>query len=229
MSLRNGHPKIASDFAKGGDLVIEAQWLLFLVASVVVIATPGQDMLLVMSRSITHGTRAGLATAAGVSVGLLGHTALATAGLGALLRTSEWLFTVIKLVGAAYLLYLGVQLLLTKRASISAAASTSRSLPRQFFTGAASNITNPKIAIFYFAFLPQFIPPGAAQPTLTIMVLGVTFAALTFLIKGPVAIFAGRLSAWLRSRPAALVWLYRCSGLVMVGLALRLALSRRDL
>ncbi len=208
--------------------MIDAQWLLFLVASVVVIATPGQDMLLVMSRSITHGTRAGLATAAGVSVGLLGHTALATAGLGALLRTSEWLFTVVKLVGAAYLLYLGAQLLLTRSASISAAASRPQSLSRQFISGAASNITNPKIAVFYFAFLPQFIAPTAGQPTLTILVLGVLFAALTFLIKGPVAVFAGSLSAWLRARPAVLIWLYRCSGLVMVGLALRLALSRRE-
>lgn len=208
--------------------MIEAQWLLFLLASVVVIATPGQDMLLVMSRSITHGTRAGLATAAGVSVGLLGHTVLATAGLGALLRTSEWLFTIIKLVGAAYLLYLGAQLLLTRSARIAEAASVPQPLSRQFAMGAASNITNPKVAVFYFAFLPQFVAHDARQPMLTILVLGILFAALTFCIKGPVAVFAGKLSAWFRSRPAALVWLYRCSGLVIVGLAVRLALSRRE-
>jgi threonine/homoserine/homoserine lactone efflux protein len=208
--------------------MIEAQWLLFLLASVVVIATPGQDMLLVMSRSITHGTRAGLATAAGVSIGLLGHTVLATAGLGALLRTSEWLFTAIKLLGAAYLLYLGTQLLLSKSATTAAAASAPQPLKRQFLTGAASNITNPKIAVFYFAFLPQFVAHDAGQPALTIMVLGIIFAALTFVIKGPVAIFAGSLSAWFRSRPTALVWLNRSSGLVMAALAVRLALSRRD-
>lgn len=208
--------------------MIEAHWLLFLLASAVVIATPGQDMLLVMSRSITHGTRAGLATAAGVSVGLLGHTLLATAGLGALLRASEWLFTVIKLVGAAYLLYLGAQLLLTRGASIVASASAPQPLSRQFITGAASNITNPKIAVFYFAFLPQFVAPQASHPTLSIFVLGVVFAALTFVMKGPVAVFAGHLSAWFRARPTALVWLYRCCGVVMVGLAVRLALSRRD-
>ena len=208
--------------------MIEAHWVLFLLASIVVIATPGQDMLLVMSKSITHGTRAGVATAAGVSVGLLGHTVLATAGLGALLRTSEWLFTAIKLVGAAYLLALGAQLLLTKSAAIAAGASSPQPLPRQFLTGAASNITNPKIAVFYFAFLPQFVAPDAGQPTLTIMILGIAFAVLTFLIKGPVAVFAGSLAAWFRSRPSALVWLHRGSGVVMVGLAVRLALSRRD-
>jgi threonine/homoserine/homoserine lactone efflux protein len=208
--------------------MLEAQWLLFLLASVVVILTPGQDMILVMSRSLTHGTRAGLATAAGVSVGLVGHTLLATAGLGALLRASEWLFTAIKLAGAAYLLYLGAQLLFTRAAAVSATASTAQPLGRLFITGAASNISNPKIAVFYFAFLPQFVAPQAAHSTLTILVLGLVFASLTFLIKGPVAIFAGRLSAWFRSKPAALVWLYRCSGIVMVGLAVRLALSRRE-
>jgi threonine/homoserine/homoserine lactone efflux protein len=208
--------------------MIEAQWSLFLVASVLVIATPGQDMVLVMSRSITHGTRAGLVTAAGVSLGLLGHTVLATAGLGALMRTSEGLFTALKWVGAAYLLYLGVQLLLTRSTSLAAPTAAQQSLCRQFVTGAASNIANPKIAVFFFAFLPQFVIPDASRPTLTVLVLGIVFAALTFLIKGPVAVFAGRLSTWFRSRPKALIWLYRCSGLVMVMLAVRLALSRRD-
>jgi threonine/homoserine/homoserine lactone efflux protein len=207
--------------------MVEAHWLLFLAASVAVIVTPGQDMILVMSRSITHGTRAGVATAAGVSLGLVGHTVLATLGLGALLRTSEWLFTAIKFVGAAYLLYLGVQLLFTRTARLAATSSARQSEFRLFATGAASNISNPKIAVFYFAFLPQFVSPAASHATLTIFTLGLVFAALTFLIKGPVALFAGRLSAWFQSRPSALVWLYRFSGLVMVGLAVRLALSRR--
>ncbi len=207
--------------------MIEANWFLFLAASVAVIATPGQDMILVMSRSITHGTRAGIATAAGVSLGLIVHTALATLGLGALLRTSEWLFTAIKFVGAAYLLYLGCQLLLTRTAQLTATASARQSQLKLFATGAASNISNPKIAVFYFAFLPQFVAPGTSDATLTIFTLGVVFAGLTFLIKGPVAVFAGRLSSWFQSRPNALVWLYRFSGLVMVGLAVRLALSRR--
>ena len=207
--------------------MIDAHWLLFFLASVVGMATPGQDMILVMSKSLALGVRAGVTTAAGVSVGLLGHTLLATLGLGALLRTSEWLFTLLKFVGAAYLLYIGIQLLLTRAASIQAASSLPQSPMRLFVTGAVSNISNPKIAVFYFAFLPQFIGPGGTQPTLTIFVLGVLFAALTFVIKGPVAFFAGRLSPWFQSRPSALIWLYRCSGLVMVGLAVRLALARR--
>jgi threonine/homoserine/homoserine lactone efflux protein len=208
--------------------MIEAHWLLFFVASIVVIATPGQDMLLVMSKALSHGTRAGVTTAAGVSVGLLGHTLLATLGLGALLRTSEWLFLALKFVGAAYLLYLGVQLLLTRSAQLAASVSEQQSPGRLFFTGAVSNISNPKIAVFFFAFLPQFVAPGAAHPTLTVFTLGALFAALTFLIKGPVAVFSGRLSTWFQARPRALLWLYRTSGVVMIGLAVRLALSRRE-
>ena len=90
--------------------MIDASWLVFVVASLVLIATPGQDMILVMSRSVAQGASAGVVTAAGVSVGLVGHTVLATLGLGAILRTSEWLFIALKLVGAAYLVYLGIGL-----------------------------------------------------------------------------------------------------------------------
>ena len=208
--------------------MIEAHWILFVVASVVLIATPGQDMILVMSRSITHGTRAGVAAAAGVSLGLVGHTVLATLGLGALLRASEWLFVAMKLVGAAYLVYLGAQLIFAKTATLASDGTGGRSAWRHFAAGAASNISNPKIAIFYFAFLPQFVTPGASHPTLTILVLGLLFAALTFVIKGPVAVFAGRLSTWFQSRPSALAALYRASGVVLAGLAVRLALARRD-
>jgi threonine/homoserine/homoserine lactone efflux protein len=207
--------------------VVEVSWLLFIVASLVLIVTPGQDMVLVMSRSIAQGAAAGVATAAGVSVGLVGHTLLATLGLGAILRTSEWLFLVLKLVGAAYLVYLGVGLLRTKGTELVVQVSARRSLLRLFADGALSNVTNPKIAVFYFAFLPQFVPPGAAHPTLSVFASGLLFAALTFVVKGPVGLFAGLLSGWLRARPSALAWLYRSSGAVLVALGVKLALERR--
>jgi threonine/homoserine/homoserine lactone efflux protein len=207
--------------------MIEASWLLFVVASLALILTPGQDMILVMSRSIAQGTAAGVATAAGVSVGLLGHTVLATLGLGAILRTSEWLFLILKLAGAAYLFYLGMGLLLTKSAGLALQAAGQRSLRRLFLNGAFSNLANPKIAVFYFAFLPQFVPPSAQQPTLSVFALGVAFALLTFLVKGPVGVFAGTMSAWLRSRPRVLTWVYRSSGAILVGLAVKLAFERR--
>jgi threonine/homoserine/homoserine lactone efflux protein len=207
--------------------MVEVTWFLFVVASLVLIATPGQDMILVMSRSVAQGPAAGVVTAAGVSVGLVGHTILATVGLGAILRTSEWLFLALKLMGAAYLVYLGLQLICSKQHRLAIKAGATRSLWRLFFDGAVSNISNPKIAVFYFAFLPQFVLSEAAHPTLSIFVLGLVFAGLTFLVKGPVGFAAGLLSAWLRSRPHALAWLYRTSGAVLVGLGLRLAFERR--
>ena len=207
--------------------MVDASWLLFIAASLVLIATPGQDMILVMSRSVAQGAAAGVVTAAGVSVGLVGHTVLATLGLGAVLRTSEWLFLALKLVGAGYLLYLGIALLLTKRGDLALGSGARRSLGRLFLDGALSNLANPKIAIFYFAFLPQFVSPSAGHPTLSIFALGIAFAALTFLVKGPVGIFAGALSGWLRARANVLTWVYRTSGAVLVGLGLRLALERR--
>jgi len=208
--------------------MLEASWLLFSVASLVLITTPGQDMILVMSRSIAQGPAAGVATAAGVSVGLVGHTLLATLGLGAILRTSAWMFIALKLVGAAYLIWLGVSLLRTRSAELALGQAAPRSLRRLFADGALSNLSNPKIAIFYFAFLPQFVAPNATHPTLTIFVLGLLFAFITFAVKGPVGLSAGLLSGWLRARPAVLLGLYRGSGLVLLGLGLRLALERRD-
>ena len=207
--------------------MIEASWVLFVATSLLLIATPGQDMILVMSRSIAQGAAAGVATAAGVSVGLVGHTVLATLGLGAILRTSEWLFVALKLVGAAYLLYLGFGLLRTKQGALALGSMSPRPLGKLFVDGAFSNLSNPKIAVFYFAFLPQFVSPSAHQPTLTIFALGMTFAVLTFMIKAPVGLFAGALSGWLRSRPGVLTWVYRSSGAILMGLGVKLAFERR--
>ena len=207
--------------------MFEAHWLLFIAASLAVIATPGQDMILVMSRSIAQGPAAGVATAAGVSTGLVGHTLLATLGLGAILRASEWLVLLLKLAGAAYLVYLGVQLLRSRHHELAMSAAAPRTMPRLFVDGALSNISNPKIAVFYFAFLPQFVTPGALHPTLSVLALGLAFAGLTFLIKGPVGLGAGLLSGWLRARPRVLAWLYRTSGVIFVGLGLKLAFERR--
>jgi threonine/homoserine/homoserine lactone efflux protein len=205
----------------------DVAWWLFIVTSLVVITTPGQDMVLVMSRGVAQGAPAGVATAAGVSVGLVGHTLLATLGLGAILRTSEWLFVALKLVGAAYLVWLGIGLMRTRTAELAVTGAAPRSLRRLFIDGALSNLSNPKIAVFYFAFLPQFVGARAEHPTLAVFVLGLLFAALTFLVKGPVGYFAGRLSGWLRERPGVLVGVYRCGGAVLLGLGVKLAFERR--
>jgi threonine/homoserine/homoserine lactone efflux protein len=107
-------------------------------------------------------------------------------------------------------------------------ASSTRPLSRLFLDGAVSNLSNPKIAVFYFAFLPQFVSPGALHPTITLLALGALYAALALAVKGPVGLTAGLLSGWLRARPGVLIWLFRSSGAVLLALGLRLAFERRQ-
>lgn len=205
----------------------DISWFLFIAASLVVIVAPGQDMILVMSRGLGQGARAGVVTAAGVCAGLLGHSAVAALGLGALLAASELAYGLLKYAGAAYLAYLGIRLLLAGGDGLDARAAARAPLPRLFVEGALSNLSNPKIVLFYFAFLPQFVPAGLAHPAAWMFLLGVMFSALTFAVKAPVGLFAGALSGWLRARPAALSWLFRTSGLMLIAIGLRLAFEER--
>lgn len=206
--------------------MFQIDWPLFVVASLVLIVTPGQDMVLVMSRSIAQGARAGVATATGVCSGLVVHTVVAAAGLGALLRTSPWLYLALQLAGAAYLAHLGLQLLRAPQAPLALGGVDGKRPWRLFADGALSNIGNPKIAVFYLAFLPQFVAPGAPHAALSLFVLGLAFAVLALLVKGPIGLGAAALSAWLRAHPSSLLWLFRASGAVLLGLALQLALQR---
>ena len=184
-------------------------------------------MLLVMSRSIAMGQKAGISTAAGVSVGLLGHTLLATLGLGAILQTSAILFATLKFIGAAYLMYLGIKAFREPLPTFEPSETSQVSFRELFLQGAFSNLSNPKIAILYFAFLPQFVSAESTETTTVIFFLGVLFAVLTFFIKTPIAFFSGKLSGWLRKNSMIQTWLNRVCGGVLVGLGLRLAFETR--
>ncbi|MEE4379124.1 MAG: LysE family translocator [Candidatus Competibacteraceae bacterium] len=208
-------------------LIPDSSIVLFFITSLAIILTPGQDMILVMSRSIAQGSKAGVVTAAGISTGLLGHTLLAAFGLGAILQTSEVLFTGLKMLGAAYLVYLGIKMFKASPVNFLVAPQSTPSLQSLFFQGVIANLSNPKIAIFYFAYLPQFVALDAENPTETIVVLGALFGLLTFLIKGPIGYGAGTLSGWLRARPMTQQWLNRISGTVLIGLGIRLAFESR--
>ncbi len=207
---------------------MEVITFLFILTSVVIILTPGQDMVIVMSRSIAQGQKAGIMTAFGVSIGLMGHTVLATLGLGALLLASEWLFNIIKYIGAAYLIYLGYQLLTSKEHKLAMKDMPKVSYKKMFMQGAISNISNPKITIFYFSYLPQFIVPNAGSEALQLFILGTTFAVITFFLKSPIGFLAGMLSSWIKARPMVLNYIHKTSGLILVGLGLKLALSERS-
>ena len=197
---------------------------LSVIASLALSLTPGQDMIYVLGRSLAQGRVAGLCSAVGVIIGILVHTALAALGVGAILHASETLFSVLKLVGAAYLIYLGARMLLTREIAIDARAGAGpASRLNLVLQGVLSNVTNPKIILFFFAFLPQFVDPASAHPTRDLVTLGVLYALLGLPVKCGVALIAARLSDRMRRTPAALRWMNRACGTLLVALGVRLA------
>ncbi len=204
-----------------------SQIFVFIIASLAVILTPGQDVLLVMSRAVSQGARAGVITASGVSLGLLLHTFAAACGLGALLLASEKIFVVIKFLGAAYLLYLGFRMLTGGSCSMDLQRETPSSVVRLITAGFFSNISNPHVTIFFLAFLPQFIARDASHPALVVVQMGVCFACMAFMVKGPIGFFAGSLADWFSARPQVMKMINRVGGLLFLALACKLLTSQR--
>lgn len=197
---------------------------LYAVASLALILTPGQDFIYVVTRSLAQGRIAGLCSAVGVIIGILVHTALAALGVSAILHASEGLFLLLKLAGAAYLVYLGLRMLLRPEGALAASAEAPRlSTASLVWQGVLSNVTNPKIVLFFFAFLPQFVDPASPHPTADLVFLGVLYAAMGLPVKAGVALAAGSLSERILRRPATLAWVQRAGGAVLVGLGLRIA------
>jgi threonine/homoserine/homoserine lactone efflux protein len=199
----------------------------YVVASLALIATPGQDMIYVVTRSMAQGRMAGVLSAAGVCTGILVHTAIVALGIGALLQASETLFLVLKLAGAAYLVYLGLRMLLQRSRPLIEQASARVSTASLFAQGVLSNVTNPKVAVFFLAFLPQFVSAAEPHPTAHLVFLGVLYAAMGFAVKAAVGVAAGSLSEKVLRSGAAIAWLERVGGLVLVALGLRLAAAER--
>jgi len=198
---------------------------LYVAASLALIATPGQDMLYVVARSVAQGRAAGLASAFGVCLGILVHTALAALGVAALLQASETLFVALKLGGAAYLVYLGIQALMARGVTSGNAVAARPLSPLGLIgQGMLSNVSNPKIVMFFMAFLPQFIDPASAHPTRDLVLLGALYAAMAFPVKGAVAWVA---AGFAQRAPSvrALAWAQRAGGAILLLLGLRLALA----
>lgn len=206
----------------------ETNLLLFLTASLALIATPGPDMIYVISRGVAQGRGVGLVSAWGTCTGLVVHTALAAAGLTALLRSSATAFTVVKYAGAAYLIYLGVKTLLRReRFDVGESAVPAAGSGKIFLQGVLSNVLNPKIALFFLAFLPQFVSPASGSAALQMLVLGLTFTVLSLAVFNAIAYFSGTLGGWLGRKPAFAGVLRWFTGSVLIGLGLRLALPAR--
>ncbi len=183
--------------------------------------------MLVITRSIAMGKRAGMATITGVTSSLIIHSFLVAFGLGALLQTSEILFTVMKVIGAVYLFYLGIKTFRSPPVEIDTAQSSRVSSRRLFIEGSVSNLCNPKVIVFYIAFLPQFIGPTNTHPTQTLLMLGIVFAIITFILIGSIGMLAGSMSGWLRRKQSVQTILNRISGIILIGFALRLFTTER--
>jgi threonine/homoserine/homoserine lactone efflux protein len=199
----------------------------FALASFLLIVVPGPAVLYVVTRSIAQGRRAGLVSMLGIEAGGLVHVAAAAIGLSAVIASSAAAFTVVKLAGAAYLIYLGVRRLVARDDALPELAAGGRSGKRLFVQGIVVNVLNPKTAVFFLAFLPQFVDPVKGTVTLQFLVLGLTFVAVAMLSDGAYALVAGTAGDWLRGSERVRRWLSRFSGAVFVGLGVTAALSGR--
>lgn len=203
--------------------------LLFVIAGLLLNLTPGPDFLYIVGRSAAQGFRAGVWAALGIGAGCFVHILAAALGLSAILATSALAFTVVKWIGAAYLIYVGVSMLLTRRAAV---AETVAVLPqvsnaRIFWQGFLTNALNPKVALFFLAFVPQFIASESASKVAAFLFLGSIFNVNGTLWNIFVAWMSSRLLGQLTAATNFGLWLNRAMGGFFVGLGIKLALSER--
>ena len=207
-------------------LGIHDYWL-FVATGILLNLTPGQDTFYILGRSIAQGTRMGVASAFGITAGSLIHTAAAALGLSAILATSASAFVTVKLVGAAYLVYLGVRLLTARRSLEPGLTSPGESsVFAAFRDGVLTNVLNPKVALFFLALMPQFIDPSSTTKVKAFVALGLTFVATGTAWCLMLAVSAGKLRAFFARHPRGIDVISRSAGGLFVLLGLRLAVSR---
>jgi threonine/homoserine/homoserine lactone efflux protein len=208
-------------------MTLHGYWL-FVLASFLLTIAPGPDMAFLLAQCVAKGRRAGILAALGTSVGVYVHLTAAVLGLSALLATSAIAFGVVKWLGAAYLIYLGVRAILNSRAAsdVPVAPPTQRYGRTVFWQAFLSDVLNPKVAIFFVALLPQFIDAQGPHPTLQIILLGVTVNMVGLLVDFALVYFSGSLTKSLRRSPRVSAWLHRAMGAVFVALGLRLAAQK---
>ncbi len=200
---------------------------LFLAANVALAFAPGPDNIFVLTQSALHGRKAGFLVTIGFCTGSMVHTAAVSLGVAAIFQTSELAFDILKIVGALYLLYLALQAFKASASKIGESAEAQTDMRKLYLRGVIMNITNPKVAIFFLAFFPQFTDATAGSITIQMMVLGGLFMIVTLFVFGAIAWTAGFLGEWLTESEKAQVVLNRIAGTVFAGLALRLAISER--
>jgi threonine/homoserine/homoserine lactone efflux protein len=206
-------------------LGIHDYWL-FVASGILLNLVPGQDTLYILGSSIAQGRRIGVASALGISAGCIVHTLAAALGLSAILATSATAFVVVKLAGAAYLVYLGIRALVAPVQALEPLRhDASRSALLAFRRGVVTNVLNPKVALFFLALLPQFIDPDSPTKVAAFVALGLTFVATGTAWCLVLAVAAARVRGFFAGNPRAFTRLSRASGALFVFLGIRLAAS----
>ena len=210
-------------------MLVDNFWV-FALAALMLNLTPGNDMLYVAARSTSQGVRAGIISSLGIMVGCMVHIIAAVAGLSAIIAESAVAFNIIKYLGAGYLIYLGIRSILSKKKSIQ----FKKELPplsnaKIFVQGAVTNVLNPKVALFFLAFLPQFIHAGSKNPQWQILFLGVWFNVGGTIVNTLVSILFGKIGQWLSQSPRFIQWQERFTGAMLVALGIKVALSSKKM
>jgi threonine/homoserine/homoserine lactone efflux protein len=203
--------------------------LAFAVTAVIFVAIPGPSVLFVISRSVVHGSAAGVATVLGNTAGVFAQVVAVAFGIGPLVQRSVALFTVLKLAGAAYLVFLGVQAIRHRR-SLAAALGVEterKTLARIVLDGFSVGVTNPKAIVFFAAILPQFVDRQSGHVPAQLIMLGALMAGIALLSDSTYALVAGRVRAWLASSPRRMEALGGTGGLAMIAIGARLAFTGR--
>lgn len=188
---------------------------------------PGPATLLTIARATSSGTKVGIATGGGIAAGDVFHTVMAMIGISAIIAASATLFSVIKYIGAAYLIYLGIRAIMEKTSAVPAAGALAISAGKAFRQAVLTEVLNPKTALFFLAFLPQFVRPENGTVMLQMTVLGVIFVVLGLFSTVVFAVSAGRLGTFLRRNPSVLRWQGKVVGGIYCALGVRLALQQR--
>ena len=205
-----------------------ASLIVFMTATLALNLTPGPDMLYIIARSVGQGLRAGVVSALGIGIGCLAHTFAAAFGLSALLMSSAVAYDLVRYAGAVYLVYLGARALFDKPRSQEPSELKPDSLPSVFYQGVVTNVLNPKVALFFLAFLPQFARSGAGSISSQIIFLGILFILSGTLVNIVVALLGGRIGKAFNRRPALAQAQRRGAGVVFIALGLRLAFTKRS-
>jgi threonine/homoserine/homoserine lactone efflux protein len=199
----------------------------FLVASVALNLTPGLDTFYILTRSGREGHAVGMAAALGINAGCIVHTLAAVLGISAILMTSALAFSVLKYLGAAYLAWIGLRMLFSRGVARQPTQTRGKGLGAAFRQGMLTNVLNPKVALFFLAFLPQFVSMHAVHPQLGLLLLGLSFIGTGLTWSTVLALMGGRIHRLLTLRPEFARWMDRVCGAVLLGFGVRLALQQR--